>query len=123
MGNPAWPAWVPGLAGIRSWPDQLCPGSRHPGTGHFGVSMNSLFIETERFRIPYVSYNPEAGTKNVLSVSQLAEDHDLDVVFEPTCCYVRDSATGKDVGRGRVLNGTYVLDSLLIGQPQVLILK
>ena len=76
-------------------------------------------VETERFKVPRVHYIPGAEMKNVISVSKLAEDHGLEVVFEPACCYVRDPVTGKDVGRGRQSNGVYMLHSLLIGNPQV----
>ena len=59
--------------------------------------------------------------RNVISVAQLARSHGLVSVFELTVGYVRDTSTGKDVGRAYVREGdrVYVLEYLLIGEPQV----
>ncbi|KAL6654588.1 hypothetical protein ACP70R_008053 [Stipagrostis hirtigluma subsp. patula] len=72
-------------------------------------------IRTESFSVPDVRY-VEGDARNVISVHQLAVDHGLVTVFEPTSCYVKDNKTGQVVGKGRLRNGTYVLDYLRIDQ-------
>ncbi|CAL4990573.1 unnamed protein product [Urochloa decumbens] len=73
-------------------------------------------IRTECFEFPGVLYVPEVE-RNVVSVSQLARDHGLVTVFQPTCCHVKDE-TGEIVGKGRLRNGMYILDSLHINQKR-----
>lgn len=65
-------------------------------------------------RVPNVRY-VGGSAKNIISVSQLAFDHGLVAVFEPSWCYVKDQR-GRDVGRARLRDGAYVLDYLLIDQ-------
>lgn len=78
------------------------------------------FVRTNRFEVPNVSC-VRGDARNVISVAQLARSHGLVSVFEPTVGYVRDTSTGKDVGRAyvRECDGVYVLEYLLIGEPQV----
>ncbi|CAN6226619.1 unnamed protein product [Urochloa humidicola] len=71
-------------------------------------------IRTECFEFPGVLYVPE-DERNVVSVAQLARDHGLVTVFQPTRCHVKDE-TGEIVGKGRLRNGMYILDSLHIKQ-------
>lgn len=79
---------------------------------------------TERFDFPCVLYLYVAGdgdndddARNVVSVSQLARDHGLVTVFEPTSCHVKDKKSGQIVGKGRLRNGMYMLDYLrVVGQ-------
>ncbi|XP_062198379.1 uncharacterized protein LOC133901101 isoform X2 [Phragmites australis] len=75
-------------------------------------------VRTERFKVPKVRYIAGHATRNVISVAQLAYDHGLVTVFEPTGCHVKDKQTGQIVGKGRLSDGTYVLDYLRIGQAQ-----
>lgn len=76
-------------------------------------------VRTNRFEVPNVSC-VRGDARNVISVAQLARSHGLVSVFEPTVGYVRDTSTGKDVGRAYVRegDGVYVLEYLLIGEPQ-----
>lgn len=70
-------------------------------------------VHTQRFKVQDVHYI-QGATRNVISVAQLARKHGLVTVFEPTCSYVRNRATGQEVGRAHLSNGIYVLDYLLI---------
>jgi len=79
-------------------------------------------IRTERFKVQRILYNDNnfgEQTSIIISVAQLARDHGFVAIFEPTCCRVRDPRTEKDIGEGRLRDGKYVLDYLLIGQAQV----
>ncbi|CAD6255387.1 unnamed protein product [Miscanthus lutarioriparius] len=74
-------------------------------------------VRTDCFDFPGVHYVVGDDTRNVVSVSQLARDHGLVTVFEPTSCHVKEKKTGKIVGKGRLRNGMYILDSLhIVGQ-------
>jgi hypothetical protein len=78
-------------------------------------------VRTTCLDIPNVAYVPryDDAASHVISVAQLASDHGLVTVFEPTGCYIRDPTTTagkKDVGRAILRNGTYVLEYLRIGQ-------
>lgn len=75
-------------------------------------------VSTERFHIPGVRCIV-GDSRNVIAVAQLAFDHALVTVFEPTCCHVKNEQTGKIVGKGLFRNGIYVLEYLRIGQQQV----
>ena len=75
-------------------------------------------VQTERFKVPGVRYTEE-DTRNVISVAQLAKNHRLVTIFEPTCCKVKDIETGKIIGKGHLRNGMYVLDYLRISQVYV----
>lgn len=72
-------------------------------------------VKTEGFKVPSVRYVQEA-TRNVISVAQLAYDHGLVTVFEPTCCHVKVKETGEIIGEGQ-----YVLDYLRIHQVYIYI--
>ena len=54
--------------------------------------------------------------RNIISVAQLAYDHGLVTVFEPTRCHVKNKESGKIVGKGLLRNGIYVLEYLLTSQ-------
>ena len=75
-------------------------------------------VRTECFEFPGVCFVVgDDARRNVVSVSQLARDHGLVTVFEPTSCHVKDKKTGRIVGEGRLCNGMYMLDSLrIVGQ-------
>lgn len=74
-------------------------------------------VRTECFEFPGVRYVVGDDIRNVVSVSQLARDHRLVTVFEPTSCHVKYKKTGQIVGKGRLCNGMYMLDSLrIVGQ-------
>jgi hypothetical protein len=66
------------------------------------------------FMVPVVRYIANSSSRNTISVDQLANDHGLVTVFEARCCYVKDRGTEQIVGKGRLRNGTYLLDYLLI---------
>jgi DNA polymerase III delta prime subunit len=72
-------------------------------------------VQTKHFKVPNVRYI-EGDARNVFSVAQLARSHTLVVIFEPTCCYVKDKKSESIVGMGFLRNGVYVLDYLLIGE-------
>jgi hypothetical protein len=77
-------------------------------------------VRTDCFNFTGVHYVVGDDTRNVVSVSQLARDHGLVTVFEPTSCYVKDKKTGKIVGKGRLRNDMYMLDSLhIVGQVSI----
>jgi len=77
-------------------------------------------IRTERFKVQRIRYkhNYFSEQTSIISVAQLARDHGFVAIFELTCCRVRDPRTEKDVGEGRLRDGKYVLDYLLIDQAQ-----
>ncbi|XP_066336170.1 uncharacterized protein [Miscanthus floridulus] len=84
------------------------------------VQLGLRSVRTERFDFPgvqYVAGDDDDDARNVVSVSQLARDHGLVTVFEPTSCHVKDKKTGQIVGKGRLRNGMYMLDYLrVVGQ-------
>ncbi|KAL6653768.1 hypothetical protein ACP70R_008692 [Stipagrostis hirtigluma subsp. patula] len=71
-------------------------------------------VETERYKVPDVRYVAGGDTMNTISVYQLAKNHGLVSVFEPTACQVKVSKAGQIVGEGRQCDGKFLLDYLLV---------
>nr|BBF89311.1 putative NBS-LRR class RGA [Oryza barthii]BBF89316.1 putative NBS-LRR class RGA [Oryza barthii] len=86
-----------------------------PSSDEGNYQLQTGSVKTRAFKVPRVRYVQEA-TRNVISVVQLASDHGLVTVFEPTCCHVEVKETGEIIGEGRLCQGQYLLDYLRIHQ-------
>lgn len=58
-----------------------------------------------------ILYEPNV-TKNLLSVSKIAADNNILIVFDENCYFVKDKSTGKTILRGTLKYGFYQLSGI-----------
>lgn len=100
-------------------PDQVQVGNGNSlPISHVGPSV--LHSSSQSFRLNNLLCVPNI-TKNLLFVRQFTKDNNVIFEFHPSCCFVKDQATGHILLHGTIRDGLYVLQHLDTTSPRALI--
>ena len=75
---------------------------------HIGCSVLPIFDPQKHITLNHILHVPDI-TKNVISISKLLHDNDINVEFHKSACFVKDKKQGKILMKGVARDGSYEL--------------
>ncbi|KAH9726247.1 retrovirus-related pol polyprotein from transposon RE1 [Citrus sinensis] len=75
---------------------------------HIGYSILPAYCPHKHIKLNYVLCVPDI-TKNIISVSKLLHDNDIDVEFQKSVCFIKDKSQGRILVKGVARDGLYEL--------------
>ena len=129
------PSWYPNSGAVHhltSNQSNLLTGSKYSGTNqvyigngigmsihHIGHSLLQSIVSNKTFKVHDLMHVPEI-TKNLISISKFAKDNNVYFEFYPTMCCVKSQINKETFLQGRLVNGVYQFDNVLIPKSQSL---
>ena len=86
---------------------------------HIRNSLLQSTVSNRSFELQYLMHVPEI-IKNLISVSKFANDNNVYFELYSTTCCVKSQITRETLLQGRLINGVYQFDNVLIPKSQSL---